>query len=215
MIKNKLLLTLTLSSLVTLAGCATSTTEDAAGDETSTTAPVEATETAATTEEAASTNESTISVAAPEETSVVEETVEVAEVVESTVEESTEVAVEAPVEAADIVAAMPDAMVILFEFDRSEVRREYKEIVAAHASYLVANPDMKVRLEGHADERGSVEYNIGLGARRAEAVSTMLKLLGISGDRITTRSFGESRPAVRGSNEIAYSENRRVEFKYF
>jgi peptidoglycan-associated lipoprotein len=87
-------------------------------------------------------------------------------------------------------------------------------IVTAHAKYLNGNAGNKVRLEGHSDERGSREYNIGLGERRAQAVRRALMLQGVTEAQITTVSYGEERPAVQGSDEAAYAKNRRVELVY-
>jgi len=84
-------------------------------------------------------------------------------------------------------------------------------IVAAHAKFLNANPARKLRLEGHSDERGSREYNIGLGERRAQSVRRALLLQGVNETQLTTVSYGEERPAVQGSDEAAYAKNRRVE----
>jgi peptidoglycan-associated lipoprotein len=106
------------------------------------------------------------------------------------------------------------ATVIYFEFDSSEVRFEDQEIVSRHAMQLTGNPGWRVRLEGHADERGSREYNIGLGERRAQAVRQMLLIQGVAADQISTDSFGEERPVAFGSSESDYAQNRRVEFKY-
>ena len=106
------------------------------------------------------------------------------------------------------------ATVIFFEFDSSEVRAEDQDIVARHAMQLSGNPNWRVRLEGHADERGSREYNIGLGERRAQAVRQMLLIQGVGADQISTVSFGEERPVAFGSTESDYAQNRRVEFKY-
>lgn len=102
---------------------------------------------------------------------------------------------------------------IYFDFDSSEIKGEGTEIVAAHARHL-ANSKLRVRLEGHTDERGSREYNIGLGERRAQAVRRALMLQGVTEAQITTVSYGEERPAVQGSDESAYSKNRRVELVY-
>jgi peptidoglycan-associated lipoprotein len=106
------------------------------------------------------------------------------------------------------------AMVIYFEFDSSEVRPEDQEVVARHAMQLGNNPGARVRLEGHADERGSREYNIGLGERRAQAVRRMLMVQGVAADQISTVSFGEERPVAFGSSESDYAQNRRVKFTY-
>jgi peptidoglycan-associated lipoprotein len=104
--------------------------------------------------------------------------------------------------------------IIYFEYDRAEIKPEFVPIVTAHAKYLNANAGNKVRLEGHSDERGSREYNIGLGERRAQAVRRALMLQGVTESQITTVSYGEERPAVQGSDEAAYAKNRRVELVY-
>lgn len=103
---------------------------------------------------------------------------------------------------------------IYFEFDSSEVTAEARDIIAAHANYLAANPEMRVVLEGHADERGSREYNIGLGDRRAQSVRRLLEFQGVMPDQIRTVSYGEEKPAVEGHGEQAWSQNRRVEIVY-
>ncbi len=105
-------------------------------------------------------------------------------------------------------------MVIYFDFDSSEVRPQDQDTVARHAMELGNNMRATVRLEGHADERGSREYNIGLGERRSQAVRQMLMLQGVSASQISTVSFGEERPASFGNSEADYAQNRRVEFKY-
>ncbi|MFK8014693.1 MAG: peptidoglycan-associated lipoprotein Pal [Gammaproteobacteria bacterium] len=107
-----------------------------------------------------------------------------------------------------------DTKIIYFAFDRSDVRAEDRDVVSAHASYLADNSGLKVRLEGHADERGSREYNIGLGERRAQAVRQALMLQGVSGAQIETLSYGEESPAVRGQGEFSWQQNRRVEIVY-
>jgi peptidoglycan-associated lipoprotein len=105
-------------------------------------------------------------------------------------------------------------LVIYFDYDQSDIRAEYGEVLAAHGSYLAANGGAGLRLEGHADERGSREYNIGLGERRAQAVRRALLLQGAGAEQLTTVSYGEERPAVFGSDEEAYGLNRRVELVY-
>jgi peptidoglycan-associated lipoprotein len=105
-------------------------------------------------------------------------------------------------------------MVIYFDFDKYEIRPEDQDIVSRHAMQLGNNPDMRVRLEGHTDERGSREYNIGLGERRSQAVRQALMIQGVSASQISTVSFGEERPVAFGSNEADWAQNRRVEFKY-
>lgn len=112
------------------------------------------------------------------------------------------------------LAALKTRSVIYFEYDSSEIRSEYLDVVAAHAAYLIKYPTTKVRLEGHTDERGSREYNIGLGERRAQAVRRALASQGVADTQIATVSYGEERPAAPGSDEAAYSQNRRVELAY-
>jgi peptidoglycan-associated lipoprotein len=111
-------------------------------------------------------------------------------------------------------AAQLSNRVIYFDFDNSEIKPEYTGLVAVHARNLAANASVKVRLEGHTDERGSREYNIGLGERRAQSVKRALMLQGVSESQITTVSYGEERPAVTGHSEEAWSKNRRVEIVY-
>lgn len=102
-------------------------------------------------------------------------------------------------------------MLIYFDYDRAEIKPEYVPIVTAHAKFLNGNAVRKLRLEGHSDERGSREYNIGLGERRAQAVRRALMLQGVNETQLTTVSYGEERPAVQGGEETSYSKNRRVE----
>ena len=104
--------------------------------------------------------------------------------------------------------------VIYFDFDSSEIKGAGTDVVAAHAKYLASTPAARVRLEGHTDERGSREYNIGLGERRAQAVRRALLLQGALDIQITTVSYGEERPAVPGHDEAAWAKNRRVEIIY-
>src|SRR6185437_7693982 len=103
---------------------------------------------------------------------------------------------------------------IYFDFDNSEIKGEGTDIVAAHAKYLAANPSARIRLEGNTDERGSREYNIGLGERRAQAVRRALLLQGASDAQLSTVSYGEERPAAAGHDETAWAKNRRVEIVY-
>jgi len=104
--------------------------------------------------------------------------------------------------------------VVYFDFDRADIRADSQAVVSAHAAFLAKNPSQKVRLEGHADERGSREYNIGLGERRGQAVRRALLLSGVAEAQLSTVSYGEERPAVAGSDEQAYALNRRVEIVY-
>jgi len=104
--------------------------------------------------------------------------------------------------------------VIYFDYDSSDIRKEYAEVVAAHGKFLSSNVTVRVRLEGHGDERGSREYNIGLAERRAQTVRRALALQGVQESQVATVSYGEERPAAIGSDENAYSKNRRVEIVY-
>jgi peptidoglycan-associated lipoprotein len=106
------------------------------------------------------------------------------------------------------------AQVIYFDFDSSEIRPEFVATIAAHARTLSGNASLKVRLEGNTDERGSPEYNIGLGERRAQAVRRALLLQGVGEAQATTVSYGEEHPAVAGQSEEAWAKNRRVEIVY-
>jgi peptidoglycan-associated lipoprotein len=104
--------------------------------------------------------------------------------------------------------------VIYFDFDKSEIKPEFADIITVHARNLTAHPTLKMKLEGNTDERGTREYNIGLGERRAQAVRRALMLQGVAESQLTTVSFGSERPAVEGDDEAAWSQNRRVELIY-
>lgn len=104
--------------------------------------------------------------------------------------------------------------VIYFEFDRSNVRAEFRPIIEAHGAYLRANPSARVVLEGHTDERGSREYNLGLGERRGSSVDELLRAAGASANQLEVVSFGEERPVCRQSNEDCWQRNRRTEIVY-
>jgi peptidoglycan-associated lipoprotein len=104
--------------------------------------------------------------------------------------------------------------VIYFDFDKSEIKPEFADIISAHARNLTSHPGFKMKLEGNTDERGTREYNIGLGERRAQAVRRALMLQGVAESQLTTVSFGAERPAVEGDDETAWAKNRRVELVY-
>jgi len=104
--------------------------------------------------------------------------------------------------------------VIYFEYDSDAIQSADQELITAHASYLSAHPNQMVTLEGHTDERGSPEYNIGLGDRRAQSVKKAFELQGVAGQQITVVSYGEEKPAAEGHSEAAYRLNRRVEIVY-
>ena len=107
-----------------------------------------------------------------------------------------------------------ESRVVYFEFNQADVTPESRELLAEHAQHLSANGNVDIRLEGHADERGSREYNIGLGERRAQAVRQILLLQGATTAQTSTVSYGEERPAALGSDEESWSLNRRVELVY-
>ena len=104
--------------------------------------------------------------------------------------------------------------VIYFDFDKSTVRPEYRGIVSAHAAYAAANSTARVTLEGHADERGTREYNLGLGERRGNSVTGLMSAQGARGSQVTVVSYGEERPTCRVSEEDCWAMNRRVEIVY-
>lgn len=104
--------------------------------------------------------------------------------------------------------------VVYFDYDSFSVKPEFQSVIASHAQFLKANPRARLSLEGHTDERGGREYNLALGQKRADAVRQSLTLLGVDSAQIETVSFGEEKPAIQGSNEAAFSKNRRAEFFY-
>jgi peptidoglycan-associated lipoprotein len=104
--------------------------------------------------------------------------------------------------------------VIYFDFDKSEIKPEFADLVTAHARNLTAHPNLRIKLEGNTDQRGTREYNIGLGERRAQAVRRAMMLQGVAESQLTTVSFGAERPAAEGDDEAAWSQNRRVELVY-
>ena len=109
---------------------------------------------------------------------------------------------------------LADERIIYFAFDSAVIRTADRELIRLHGRNLADNPNLRMRLEGHADERGSREYNIGLGERRAQSVKAALMVQGVSTDQLTTVSYGEERPAMLGSNESAWEKNRRLEMVY-
>lgn len=104
--------------------------------------------------------------------------------------------------------------VVYFEFDSAKISDESLRILGTHGNFIATNPEVSVRLEGHADERGSREYNIALGDRRAQSVRRVLLFQGAAVDQVDTVSYGEERPAALGRNEEAWAKNRRVELIY-
>jgi peptidoglycan-associated lipoprotein len=111
-------------------------------------------------------------------------------------------------------AVMPQARSVYYEFDRSEIKADSTKVIDANAQYLREHPELKVKVEGNADERGSREYNLALGQRRADAVQKRMTILGIPSDRIETVSYGKEKPKAVGHDESAWSENRRSDILY-
>jgi peptidoglycan-associated lipoprotein len=104
--------------------------------------------------------------------------------------------------------------IIYFDFDKAEIKPEFADIVTASAQNLSSHPNLRLKLEGNTDERGTREYNIGLGERRAQTVRRALMLQGVTETQLTTVSFGAERPAAEGDDETAWARNRRVELVY-
>ncbi|UQB41695.1 peptidoglycan-associated lipoprotein Pal [Thiomicrospira microaerophila] len=101
-----------------------------------------------------------------------------------------------------------------FEFDRAEIKQEYLDVIKKHAQYLELNPNARLTIEGHCDERGTREYNLALGERRGNAVKDALMAQGVNPNRLNVISFGKDMPLVDLSNEQAWQQNRRAEFAY-
>jgi peptidoglycan-associated lipoprotein len=112
------------------------------------------------------------------------------------------------------VAGASGRSVIYFDFDKSEIKPEFADIITTNARNLTSHPALRLKLEGNTDERGTREYNIGLGERRAQAVRRALMLQGVAEMQLSTVSFGAERPAVEGDDEAAWAKNRRVELVY-
>jgi peptidoglycan-associated lipoprotein len=122
----------------------------------------------------------------------------------------------APVAPAEPAAAdmVPSELAVHFPFDVDAVQAEDRATVQAHGKYLSEHRNVKVRLEGNADERGSSEYNLGLGQRRANNVKKLLILSGAKDSQVTTVSYGEEKPVASGHDEASWAQNRRVDFVY-
>ncbi|HEX3098004.1 MAG TPA: peptidoglycan-associated lipoprotein Pal [Usitatibacter sp.] len=103
---------------------------------------------------------------------------------------------------------------VYFDFDSNVVKDEFRGMVQAHARYMVDHRDARARIEGNCDERGSREYNLALGQRRAEAVKKIMTVLGVQDGRIETTSYGEEKPVAMGHDEAAWAKNRRADIKY-
>ena len=116
--------------------------------------------------------------------------------------------------AADAAAMATKERTVYFDFDSYVIRAEARPVIEAHARRLRADAKLRVALEGHTDERGGREYNLGLGQKRADAVRKALSLLGVADTQMEAVSFGKEKPAVPGTSEAAMQENRRVEINY-
>jgi peptidoglycan-associated lipoprotein len=101
---------------------------------------------------------------------------------------------------------------VYYEFDGYDVKPEYRTLIESHARWLKANPQARITIEGNADERGSREYNVALGQRRAESVTKMMMLMGARAEQIEAISWGEEKPRSGGHEEKSWSENRRSDF---
>lgn len=106
------------------------------------------------------------------------------------------------------------ARIIYFDFDSYSIKPEFQSAIEGHARFLKADPKRHVVVEGHTDERGGREYNLALGQRRSEAVRRALGLLGVGDNQVEAVSFGKEKPAVQGSDEAAWAQNRRAEITY-
>ncbi|ADD76355.1 Pal [Pantoea ananatis LMG 20103] len=104
--------------------------------------------------------------------------------------------------------------IVYFGLDKYDVQSDYAQMLDQHANFLRSNPSYKVTIEGHADERGTPEYNIALGERRANAVKMYLQGKGVSADQMSIVSYGKEKPAVLGHDEAAYAKNRRAVLVY-
>ena len=111
-------------------------------------------------------------------------------------------------------AELESQQTVYFDFDRASIKSEFFPVLRKHAEFLVKNSDQSVVIEGHTDSRGTPEYNIALGERRAQAVETFLRNEGVSGSQISVVSYGEEKPAVMGSSEYAFAQNRRAVVVY-
>ena len=118
------------------------------------------------------------------------------------------------IDAGAVSGRAPQDRVIYFDYDTSELRAEFLDIVAEHGRFLAQTPEGRVRLEGHTDERGTREYNIALGERRAKSVARMLQLQGVNPAQVRTVSYGEELPVDEAHNNEAWALNRRVNIIY-
>lgn len=187
MAKSKLLTAAVMTSALVLVACGGNTDETDTGSQTTTEPAVEEVDTLELETD-------------DESIELVVEDVEPVAVIEDTADE--------------MYNEMLDMTLVYFDFDKSVIRPEFIDMLNAHSEFLVANPTQMVVLEGHADERGTREYNLALGERRAKQVATYLMVQGVSAAQIDTVSYGEEKPLAIGKTEAEYSQNRRVEIVY-
>jgi len=121
--------------------------------------------------------------------------------------------VQAPAKPAPALA-MPDKRSVYYDFDKSEIKMEFRPIIETNAKYLGENRADQITIEGNCDERGSREYNLALGQRRADSVKSLLKILGVPESRMETVSFGEEKPVAQGHDEASWWQNRRSDIVY-
>jgi peptidoglycan-associated lipoprotein len=141
--------------------------------------------------------------------SVVEETVQV-----SAAEKEAMIAEQKRQELAEQLDALRSQHIVYFDFDMSTVSSQFASVLDAHAKFLSENSGVSVLVEGHADERGTPEYNIALGERRAKAVATYLENMGVSSSQISVVSYGEEKPMIKDRSENAFAQNRRAVLVY-
>ena len=101
-----------------------------------------------------------------------------------------------------------------FDFDQADLKKEFEPLIARHGNFLTANPKVAIRVEGNADERGSAEYNLALGQRRAQAVVSALKVIGVKDAQMEAISWGSEKPKALGHDESAWAQNRRADLQY-
>jgi len=114
----------------------------------------------------------------------------------------------------DLPTFLANMRTVNFAYNRSDISKDFQDLITAHGRFLAGNRQFKVVVEGHTDERGSNEYNLALGQRRADAVRQMLLSLGAQASQVRAVSFGEEKPIANGSNEAAWSQNRRAVLSY-
>ena len=118
------------------------------------------------------------------------------------------------VNGAQTADATPPSGSVYFDFDSNEVKEQYQPLIQSEARFMSGHPGARLRIEGNCDERGSREYNLALGQRRAEAVKRVMTVLGATDSRIETVSYGEEKPVAQGHDEAAWAKNRRDDFRY-